>query len=109
MRGRWRHGVGYCAECEKKVQNASICPTCDGLCVNAKQHDEELARDRQRARPLMEDIPTIIGYPMRDPLAFVMLALFTWFLMPSLLRLGEARHVARSAAAQIDTPAVAAK
>jgi HAE1 family hydrophobic/amphiphilic exporter-1 len=35
--------------------------------------------------------------------------LFTWFLMPSLLRLGEARHVARTVAAPIDTPAVAAK
>jgi len=35
--------------------------------------------------------------------------LFTWFLMPSLLRLGEARHVARSTAAHIDSPAVAAK
>jgi len=38
-----------------------------------------VARDRQRAQPFTEDISTIVGYPLRDPLAFVMLALFTWF------------------------------
>jgi hypothetical protein len=72
---------GYCEECARgqTVQNAVICPACDGLCVRATQYEERQTRGRQQARSLMEDLGTIVAYPLRDPLGLVMLALFTWF------------------------------
>jgi hypothetical protein len=71
--------VGYCGECARKVQNASICPECDGLCLATAAFQEENERERQRAQPLTDDLGLIFGYPFRDRWAFVLLALFTWF------------------------------
>lgn len=72
-------GVGHCPQCTQKVQNIPICPNCEGLCVPASKHEEEEAAARQRARPLKDEIGTILTYPLSDSLAYVMLAVFTWF------------------------------
>jgi hypothetical protein len=71
--------VGYCASCERKVQGGSICSACDGLCVRTVDLEEKEARRVQRARSMMDDVGTLLSYPFRDPTAYVMLALFTWF------------------------------
>jgi hypothetical protein len=72
---------GYCEACAsgQTVQNAVICPACDGLCVRASQYEESQTRGQQQARSLMEELGTIVAYPLRDPMGLVMLALFTWF------------------------------
>jgi hypothetical protein len=70
--------TGYCPECENKVQNAVTCPQCEVLCIESSEYDERLRRDRQRARPMMEELSTIVSYPLCDPMAYVMLAVFTW-------------------------------
>src|SRR5207249_9242006 len=36
-------------------------------------------RGQQQARSLMQELGTIVAYPLRDPLGLLMLALFTWF------------------------------
>jgi hypothetical protein len=55
-----------------------LCPKCELICVDANDYEEDLHKERQRARPMMEELGTILGYPLRDPTAFVMLAVFTW-------------------------------
>jgi hypothetical protein len=72
---------GYCEACAnaQAVQNAVICPACDGLCVSASQYEESQTRGQQQARSLMQELGTILAYPLRDPIALVMLSLFTWF------------------------------
>ena len=72
---------GYCEACARPqtVQNAVICPSCDGLCVRASQYEESQARGQQQARSLMQELGTIVAYPLRDPMGLVMLSLFTWF------------------------------
>jgi hypothetical protein len=72
---------GYCEACARPqtVQNAVICPSCDGLCVRASQYEESQTRGQQQARSLMQELGTIVAYPLRDPLGLVMLSLFTWF------------------------------
>ena len=72
---------GYCEACAagQTVQNAVICPSCDGLCLRAAQYEESQTRGQQQARSLMQELGTILAYPMRDPLGLVMLSLFTWF------------------------------
>jgi hypothetical protein len=69
--------IGYCPDCEQKTQNAVICPVCDGLCVPAQKYEEEQGQKRQRDRSMMEELEVIVRYPLQDPLAFVLLALFT--------------------------------
>ncbi len=71
--------IGYCGECVLNIRNAMACSACDGLCVAASEYEKQLARDRQRQRPMSEEIPLIARYPINDPFAFVLLALFTWF------------------------------
>jgi len=68
-------GKGWCKECGKKVQNAVLCPACEGLCVAAEEREEEEARASLRARPLLEDVRTIAAYPFTDPTAYVMLSI----------------------------------
>ena len=72
---------GYCEACAagQTVQNAVICPACDGLCMSAAQYDESQTRGQQQARSLMQELGTILAYPLRDPIGLVMLSLFTWF------------------------------
>jgi hypothetical protein len=72
---------GYCEACAagQTVQNAVICPACDGLCMSAAQYDESQTRGQQQARSLMQELGTIVAYPLRDPMGLVMLSLFTWF------------------------------
>ena len=72
---------GYCEACAsgQTVQNAVICPACDGLCVRASQYEESQTRGQQQARSLMQELGTIVAYPLRDPIGLVMLSLFTWF------------------------------
>lgn len=70
-------GIGYCRECEQKVQNAVMCPRCETLCVPAADHEARLERDRQRAQPMTDELHTILTYPLRDVTAFVSLAIFT--------------------------------
>jgi hypothetical protein len=69
--------IGYCPDCEQKTQNAVVCPVCDGLCVPAQKYEGEQELKRQRQRSMMEEIEVIVRYPLQDPMAFVMLALFT--------------------------------
>lgn len=70
--------AGYCPECENRVNNAIVCRSCEALCIRASEYEERLERDRQRARPMMEELGTILSYPMRDPLAWALLAIITW-------------------------------
>jgi hypothetical protein len=66
--------IGYCPDCEKKTENAVVCPVCDGPCVPAAQYEGEQERKRQRQRSLMEEIEVIARYPVREPIAFAVLA-----------------------------------
>ena len=66
--------VGYCIECKK-----AICPKCDGGCMPTSEYAAWQTRERQRARPLTDELATIFRYPMQDRVAFILLALFTGF------------------------------
>src|SRR5262249_20151420 len=72
---------GLCEACAapQTVQNAVICPTCDGLCVSAAEYEQRQTRGQQQERSLMEELGTIVAYPLRDTVGFLMLAAFTWF------------------------------
>jgi uncharacterized protein (DUF697 family) len=70
---------GFCDPCGPKVQTAVVCPACEGLCVPAAAYEQSLEKAKQRDRSMMDEIAVITAYPFRDWLAFVMLALFTWF------------------------------
>ena len=70
--------TGFCTDCQNKVQNAVTCPKCEVLCIASSDYEERLRRDRQRARPMMDELQTILSYPLNDPMAYVMLAVFTW-------------------------------
>lgn len=70
---------GFCDACTQKVQNAAICPSCEGLCIAAAAYEEIQEKAKQRARSMMEEVGAIAGYPLRDPIAYVLLAVFTWF------------------------------
>ncbi len=72
-------GVGFCRECERRVNNVPVCPRCEGLCSDLLKVEEDQARDKQRARTMQDDIGFIAGYPFSDRAAYIMLALFTWF------------------------------
>jgi len=70
---------GFCDACTQKVQNAAICPACEGLCVGAVAYEELQEKAKQRNRSMMDEIPLIASYPLRDTMSFVLLSLFTWF------------------------------
>ena len=70
---------GFCDPCTQKVQTAAICPACEGLCVAAAAYEQLQDRARQRDRSMMDEVQTIVRYPLVDPVAYGMLALFTWF------------------------------
>jgi hypothetical protein len=70
--------TGFCPECQHKVGVSVVCTKCEVICLQTAEYDDRLERGRQRARPMMEELSTILGYPMRDPMAYVMLAVFTW-------------------------------
>jgi hypothetical protein len=70
---------GYCDACTQKVQTAALCPSCEGLCVTTAAYLETQEKARARSRTMMDDVGLIAGYPFGDKIAFVMLALFTWF------------------------------
>jgi hypothetical protein len=69
--------TGFCPDCVNKVQNAVTCPACEVLCLASVDYEERLRRDRQRARPMLDELSTILSYPLNDPTAYVMLAVFT--------------------------------
>lgn len=66
--------VGYCTECRKP-----ICPTCDSPCILASGYQKWLAQERLRARPMMDEVKTILAYPLQDPMAFIIFAIVTGF------------------------------
>jgi hypothetical protein len=68
-------GKGWCKECGKAVQNAVLCPACEGLCVSSQKREEAESHARLRAVPLFDEIETIARYPLSDPTAFVMLSI----------------------------------
>jgi hypothetical protein len=70
---------GFCDPCTQKVQNAAICPSCEGLCVAAAAYEEMQEKAKQRDRTMMDEVAVIVRYPLRDTMSFVLLALFTWF------------------------------
>ena len=70
---------GYCDSCAQKVQTAVICPSCEGLCVAGAAYEQALEKAKQRDRSMLDEVGVIAAYPLRDTMAFVMLALFTWF------------------------------
>jgi len=47
--------------------------------VAATVYEEGLEKAKQRDRSMMDELGVIVAYPLRDWMAFVMLALFTWF------------------------------
>jgi len=72
-------GVGFCRDCERRVNNVPVCPRCEGLCSDVLKMEEDQAREKQRARTMKDDVGFIAAYPFSDRAAFIMLALFTWF------------------------------
>jgi hypothetical protein len=68
-------GKGFCAACVQEVRGAALCPACEGLCTPAARIEEQEQKARRRASPLMEDLGTIGGYPLVEPVAYVMLAI----------------------------------
>ena len=70
---------GFCDPCTQKVQNAAICPSCEGLCVAAAAYEEMQEKAKLRDRTMMDEVAVIVRYPFRDTMSFVLLALFTWF------------------------------
>jgi hypothetical protein len=69
--------VGYCAACEHRVQEALVCPVCEAFCVPASQYEHQQELGRQRSRSMMEELQTIAAYPLSDPMAYAMLAVFS--------------------------------
>jgi hypothetical protein len=53
-----------------------ICPTCFNLCIMADDYANLEDRERRRVGSLVDYIGTIVGYPLRGPLGFVVLAVF---------------------------------
>jgi hypothetical protein len=51
-----------------------ICPPCDALCVSVAEQEAKEAKARMRARALTDELGTVLGYPLSDKTAFVMLA-----------------------------------
>ncbi len=72
-------GTGYCRDCEQRIRNVPVCPRCQGLCTDVAKIEEDTAREKQRARTMADDIGFIAAYPFSDPVAYVMLAVFTGF------------------------------
>jgi hypothetical protein len=58
----------------RRQGTAAICASCDALCVSAADREAREARARQRARPLQDEIGTILRYPFTDATAFVAFA-----------------------------------
>jgi hypothetical protein len=69
--------VGYCAACENAIRDTIVCPVCEAFCVPVKKYEEDQELARQRQRSMMEELQTIATYPLRDPMAYVMLAVFS--------------------------------
>jgi len=69
---------GFCAACTQEVRNIPVCPLCEGLCVASAAYEQTQETARHRARPMTDELGVILGYPLVDWMAFVMLALFTW-------------------------------
>jgi hypothetical protein len=67
-------GKGWCSECVKRHGTAAICPDCDALCQSTAQREEAERLARQRRRPLRDELGTVLTYPLRDPMAYVMMA-----------------------------------
>ena len=70
---------GFCAACTQEVRNIPVCPVCEGLCVAAAAYEQTQEAGRHRARSMTDELGVIVAYPLVDWMAFVMLALFTWF------------------------------
>jgi hypothetical protein len=51
-----------------------ICPDCDALCVKTADKEEAERVARQRRRPLRDELGTVFSYPLRDPTAYIMMA-----------------------------------
>lgn len=68
-------GKGWCSECVKRQGTAAICPECDALCVSTADREKAERVARQRRRPLRDELGTVLTYPLRDPVAYIMMAL----------------------------------
>jgi hypothetical protein len=67
-------GNGWCAECVQHHGTAVICPDCDALCVKTAEKEEAERTARQRRRPLRDELGIVFSYPLRDPMAYIMMA-----------------------------------
>lgn len=67
-------GKGWCPECVKHHGTAAICPDCDALCQSTAEREEAERVARQRRRPLRDELGTVLTYPLRDPMAYIMMA-----------------------------------
>jgi hypothetical protein len=67
-------GKGWCPECVKRHGTAAICPDCDALCQSTAAREEAERVARQRRRPLRDELGTVLTYPLRDPMAYIMMA-----------------------------------
>jgi hypothetical protein len=67
-------GKGWCPDCLRRQGTAVICASCDALCVTVADREAKEARARQRARPLTDEIGTVLRYPFTDATAFVAFA-----------------------------------
>ncbi len=68
--------VGYCTACENAIRDTIVCPVCEAFCVPVKKYEEEQELVRQRQRSMMDELQTIATYPLRDPMGYLMLAVF---------------------------------
>jgi hypothetical protein len=67
-------GKGWCPDCVKRQGTAAICPDCDALCQSTAEREEAERVARQRRRPLRDELGTVLTYPLRDPMAYIMMA-----------------------------------
>lgn len=67
-------GKGWCPECVQRHGTANICPDCDALCTSTKEKEDAEKIERQRRRPLRDEIGTVLTYPLKDPMAYLMMA-----------------------------------
>ncbi len=66
---------GFCRDCPQPVGPAMLCPNCGGLCVPAAEQEAREQRAAQRGRSMLDELPVILGYPLSDPVAYVLLSI----------------------------------
>ena len=60
-------------ECVQQQGTAAICRECDSLCMTTKEKQIAEQLERQRRRPLRAELGTVLGYPLGDAVAYLLM------------------------------------